>query len=84
MEIMAEYQEKFIVINKKHIAILNESNPEVIEKLSEAFTEFNMTLLNEHGIDVDNKYYVCNQDEPYADVVISVILTGEDNKCIVK
>ena len=28
----------------------------------------------------DNKYYVCNQDEPYAQDVLDVISRGEDEK----
>jgi len=28
----------------------------------------------------DNKYIVCNQDEPYADLVWKIILMGEDAK----
>lgn len=27
-----------------------------------------------------NSYYICNTDEPYADKVLDVILTGEANK----
>ena len=29
---------------------------------------------------IDNKYIVCNQDEPYADLVWQIILYGEDAK----
>lgn len=28
----------------------------------------------------DNKYIVCNQDEPYADLIWNIILMGEDAK----
>ena len=28
----------------------------------------------------DNRYYVCNTDEPYAETVIDAILRGEDDK----
>lgn len=39
----------------------------------------------EHGRQLDgktlsNSYYICNTDEPYADKVLDVILTGEVNK----
>jgi hypothetical protein len=27
-----------------------------------------------------NDYWICNQDEPYADKIINIILKGEDNK----
>jgi hypothetical protein len=32
------------------------------------------------GKDPDPQYYFCNQDEPYADTVLGVILAGEDAK----
>lgn len=63
---MAKYEEKFIVINvKKHL------NVEQIKKLSGLLDEFDLP---------DNNYYVCNQDEPYAQKVIDIILKGEDEK----
>ena len=33
-----------------------------------------------HALQHDNKYIVCNQDEPYADLVWKIILMGEDSK----
>jgi len=32
------------------------------------------------AIPKDNKYWVVNQDEPYADPIIQIILMGEDQK----
>lgn len=32
------------------------------------------------GVKNDNKYIVCNQDEPYADLIWQIILRGEDAK----
>jgi len=33
-----------------------------------------------HDLQNDNKYIVCNQDEPYAEEVWQIILKGEDDK----
>ena len=33
-----------------------------------------------HALQNDNKYIVCNQDEPYAELVWQIILLGEDAK----
>ena len=65
-------EEKFIVINKKHIYAAP-------EKVAANFW-YALKALSEHL--PDNKYWVCNQDEPYADKVISVIADGEDAKAL--
>lgn len=62
---MAEYEEKFIVVNTKHLTGIRKMQL--------------VDLINEWGLP-KNKYYVCNQDEPYAAQVIKTILDGEDNK----
>lgn len=33
-----------------------------------------------YALQHDNKYIVCNQDEPYADLIWHIILMGEDSK----
>jgi len=33
-----------------------------------------------HALQNDNKYIVCNQDEPYAELVWQIMLLGEDAK----
>lgn len=33
-----------------------------------------------HNLQNDNKYIVCNQDEPYAELIWQIILMGEDAK----
>ena len=89
---MAEYEEKFIVINKKHIE-------EYIKCWKEKYDCSNLyrevpyarKLLNDiemfaeeyekyTGKPLDQKYYVVNQDEPYADNVIKMVLYHENKK----
>jgi len=74
--IIAKYEEKFIVINKKHLEELEKSviwKP-LVSSLKEALDDLCL------GLPLQNKYYVCNQDEPYAQKVIDIILEGEDAK----
>jgi transcription initiation factor IIE alpha subunit len=66
----AKYEEKFIVINVKHL-----------EKIPYTTKEFLLDCLDTAKEYLpSNKYYVCNQDEPYANRVIDIILKGESNK----
>ena len=67
---MAKAEEKFIVINRKHIDQL----PEHIA------SELNRSLMIVKSFLPENYYYTCNQDEPYAEEVLDVILNGEDKK----
>ena len=61
---MEEYEEKFIVINKKHL-----------DKMpAQGRKDFYYGLQKINPWLPDNKYYVCNQDEQYAEDVISLIL----------
>lgn len=88
--IMAKYEEKFIVINTKFLKILNKKRPAkykgqtvknmVVCNFITALQWLNDTLM---GCEIDmskKKYYVCNQDEPYAQQVIDIILNGEGVK----
>jgi hypothetical protein len=63
----AKYEEKFVVINIKKLDKLSEQEKNVLCDLVQK-------------IDCNNKYYVCNQDEPYAQKVIDIILEGEGKK----
>ena len=77
---MVKYEEKFLVINWKYLNIdLNKHNDEEVEALLD-FTNALKKLHNLSLIPKENKYYVCNQDEPYSQQVIDVILAGEDAK----
>lgn len=62
---------EFIVINKKHLEEIRKKYPITYELFIDALEDIN-SKLKKH-----NKYYVCNQDEPYAQKVIEVILEGE-------
>lgn len=72
---MAKFEEKFIVINLKHIKSLPESRKNAIKTCID-----NLLFFLEMTDTPDNKYYVCNQDEPYAKKVIDAILEGETAK----
>lgn len=67
---MVKYEEKFFVINKKY---LGEIPKELREKFTTALSDIRSYLPN-------NKYYVCNQDEPYASEVLKLILFDEMQK----
>ncbi|MGA2433964.1 MAG: hypothetical protein ABSG25_01625 [Bryobacteraceae bacterium] len=70
----AKYEEKLIVINRKHLD--NKRIPKmIIDNFYAALLDLSCCLDNP-----GNKYYVCNQDEPYAQKVIDIILKGENKK----
>jgi len=62
---MFKKEEKFIVINRKHITKND------VRLISNICLERNVP---------ENKYYVCNQDEPYAEKVLQTIKEGEEQK----
>lgn len=72
---MAEYEEKFIVINTKRFIELNEpmsfcrEHPAILI-LQEAWEDFKEAYERDTGKVLNRKYYVVNQDESYADNVI--------------
>ena len=69
---MIQYEEKFLVINWKHIKNIPQEKAERFRDAVIAIEEYLP----------DNKYYVCNQDEPYAEKVLETILSGEKEKLI--
>lgn len=85
----AEYNDDmFIVINKKHLARLTErfnqngghgDDPDVLRLLA-AISRLFKSYRYEFASDLNQKYYVCSQDEPYAQKVIDIILEGESEK----
>ena len=67
---MLNFEEKFIVINRKHL-----------EKITPYYRGLISLALNHVEENIPcHRYYVCNQDEPYADEVIRIILEGEEKK----
>lgn len=84
-------QNKFIVINRKRFeelaaAVLKNTNEleikcanRYIDHLESAISMFQELYEEKTGLKMDQKYYVCNQDEPYAQEVIDCILNnGKD------
>jgi len=67
---MAKFEEKFIVINTKHLKNIPE---DLSDELEEILGNLNCYL-------PENRYYVVNQDEPYSDVILKIILEGENKK----
>lgn len=63
----AKYEEKYIVIKVKDLKKLTDKQVSTLSYLHDK-------------IGNKNKYYVCNQDEPYADNIINTILEGESKK----
>lgn len=86
---MAGYEEKFIVINMKRFEELNDEYPgdtyfgfadnKAVTNLLIALEEFRKTYEANIG-PLDQKYYICNQDEPYAQKIIDMLLDGETQK----
>ena len=81
---MATNEDKFIVINKKHLEELTEKGKSsdlfVVNNLLDAVDEFRATYEVLCHKNLDQEYVVCNEDEPYAKDVLAVILSGEDAK----
>lgn len=65
---MANYEEKFIVINKKHLELLPGNELVLLHEALRASVPYLP----------ENKYLVCNQDEPYAGEILKTILSGEE------
>lgn len=74
---MDKINNMFIVINKKRLC---EVLPSTAKILDDAFEKFERCYKLETGKELDQKYIVCNQDEPYAEKVWNAILEGEDAK----
>lgn len=84
-----KFEEKFIVINKKHLEELKKhgkENPNAavasirVSDLLYALESFHTIYRKFIGKELDQKYYVCNQDEAYAQKVIDTIIEGETVK----
>jgi hypothetical protein len=84
----AKYEEKFIVINIKKImelALKEKKLPDYSQEsmlLLRAIDCFCDSYKKHIGKELNQKYFVCNQDEPYAKKVLDIILQGENKKMI--
>lgn len=73
---MAEVQIKFLVFNISDVIhYLNSGEITMLTALHGKIE--NSRIRNGENV---NSYWVCNQDEPYADEIIQIILQGEDKK----
>ena len=69
---------KYIVLNIEDLEEMRESIPQLYDGIYYLITYYNeYRILNGKH---ENKYIVCNQDEPYADKVWETILEGEKQK----
>ena len=67
---MTKFEEKFFVVNCKYL-----------DELPPYYKGIANLLINIlDRVIPKNRYYVCNQDEPYAQKVIDIILEGENEK----
>lgn len=78
---------KFIVINKKRLSELNAKHfsgffggHQSCFRLELAISDFITDYETSVNKKMDQKYIVCNQDEPYAEEVARIILEGEAAK----
>ena len=74
---MAEKEDKYFVLKLDDLA--EYTTPEdraMLNKIAHKVSAYRRV----NGKEPNNRYIVCNQDEPYAEDVWRVILSGEDNK----
>lgn len=75
---MAKYEEKYIVLPLKYTEQLSEAGKDALRGI--CVTVQALRTKAKGGMPSSEKYYVCNQDEPYADHVLQTILNGETLK----
>lgn len=80
-----EYEEKFIVINKKRFSELVEHSNSglaglIVQMFIDHLNSFKAAYQATTGKTLNQKYYVVNQDEPYAEKVLDLIEQGEAKK----
>ena len=68
--------DKFIMITTKDLLEL----PKQMQNTLQEICVWVEIARRERGADPYPKYYVCNQDEPYAQEVLRIILDGEKEK----
>lgn len=72
----------FIVVNKKRFKELKDSDPDrsAVIRLIDSLDNFSKVYTKKTGKPLNQKYLVCNQDEPYAERVKAIILGQPDPK----
>ena len=82
-----QLEDKFIVINKKRFDELDNAVAEwsIVKGAGDRLMKAIQKFVDRYkwyvaGKSMDQKYIVCNQDEPYAEEVARIILEGEKNK----
>lgn len=71
----------FIVINKKRFSEMDaEQALFCVPRLLDAISDFTRDYEKATGKKMNQKYLVCNQDEPYAEQVKNIILGKKDKK----
>jgi len=81
MESTKEYNDDmFIVINKKRFAEMGDEGQETYRLFSYALDSFVQDYEQTTGKSLNQKYLVCNQDEPYAERVKAIILGTEESR----
>lgn len=61
-------EDRFVVVNLKYFNNLTDNRKDTFWNILEEMKQPN------------NRYYICNTDEPYADKVLEAIRNGEDEK----
>jgi len=69
----------FVVLKKKDLDVLCQNNPEFAENLQAVIREYVDHRCATRG-HANDRYLVCNQDEPYADEIWLAIMNGEKQK----
>ena len=76
-------ENKFIVINLKRFEEIDDlggNGTRARRKLLDALRTFNQEYQQKTGKKMNQKYVVCNKDEPYANAVWEIIKAGENMK----
>jgi hypothetical protein len=83
MKYIDKLENKFIVINEKRFQELSDKNlNSVVQDFLNSLERFKSIYEFYIGKKLDQKYIVCNQDEPYSEQIAKIILENEDEEKI--
>lgn len=68
--------DKYLIMPTKYVQLLNREQLNNLNEIVETVTKLREAL----GKDLDPRYYVCKQNEPYAQSVHDMIIEGERSK----